>query len=440
MPTFPLPDWTPAPIDIRIGADVVADEFGLPRRLMRALCIAESGKDLQSFDRWHRWTSEAMVYISRQDRAGLQAVLDACAAVPTNDISFGPCHQAWRWSPEYNGNPYDLDAIMAFRKLYIQDHGHALRVAAGQLRWDKYGPDELETLCRYNKPAVRGIDNPNRANYQRALDLAGPPTTTPVQPPAASGIAYEDYRDPSPAGTFAAMPLGVILHGSRSGRAGNPKASEYLGTARWEVSNPDDLGWHATIGEGVVAVHLAPNEWGWHARTASTRYLGVELAQATVDEPITDGQVAAFADWLKTRILPAWPGLPMHFPTHAEVEASGETGKRDGKTDAFPAGDKRADELRGRIMAALGAVQPAPQPSQPDQSIRALLDQLEVSRASLDDYGPPPADPAIGASADALWAYIRNMQTWRDAVRAHTDRAYAEIGQIGAELRKHQED
>lgn len=83
-------------------------------------------------------------------------------------------------------------------------------------------------------------------------------------------IQYEDFRDPEPAGTFATMPKGIILHGSRSGAAGNPKDKEYLGTARYEVSNPAGLGWNATIGEGKVAVHLTPREWGWNARAASS--------------------------------------------------------------------------------------------------------------------------------------------------------------------------
>lgn len=176
-------------------------------------------------------------------------------------------------------------------------------------------------------------------------------------------IQYEDYRDPQPAGRFSSMPKGVILHGSRSGVAGNPKDKEYLGTARYEVANTDDLGWNATIGENKVAVHLTPQEWGWNARGSSDNWLAVEIAQATVDEPITDAQVAALADWIKTRVLPAWPSLPMMFPSHAELDGTPEYGPKDGKSDVFPLGDQRMENLRTRLMKALQGGAPVPVPS-----------------------------------------------------------------------------
>lgn len=184
------------------------------------------------------------------------------------------------------------------------------------------------------------------------------PTPMPTPPPSNPAVGYDDYRDPEPAGRFSSMPKGIILHGSRSGAAGNPKAKEYLGTARYEVNNPDGLGWHATIGPGRVAAHLTPQEWGWHALQASKVYMGVEFAQATVDEPITDDQVAAFVDWFKTRVLPVWPNMPTHFPSHAEADK--EFGVSQGKTDAFPLGDPRMDDLRARIMRGLGNQQPQP--------------------------------------------------------------------------------
>jgi hypothetical protein len=367
MPDFPIPvddagnEWAPSRQDIIDGAVAVADEAGLPRDLMLALCLAESGEGLQSFERWYRFTDEAKGYIVNRDRDGLQSILDRCAAVGTADISFGPCHQTWRWSPEYNGQPYDLQSILEFRKLYLQDHGHALRVARDQIArfWATYGPDKRETLARYNKPDG-SASAAARARYANMLELArGMLPAEPGPPPAPGGVVYDGYRDPQPAGTFPAMPRGVILHGSRSGKAGNPKASEYAGTANWEVNNPNDLGWHATIGEGTVAVHLDPRQWGWNARGSSSHFLAVEFAQATVDEAISDAQVDAFCAWLTERVLPVWPALPMFFPTHAELDGTPEYGPHDGKSDVFPLGDDRADELRARIMARL---EPAPIP------------------------------------------------------------------------------
>lgn len=243
--------------------------------------------------------------------------------------------------------------------------------------------------------------------------ILGPGWPEPTAAPSASpsAVVYQDFRDPEPAGRFASTPKGIILHGSRSGRAGNPKAAEYLGTARYEVSNPDGLGWHATIGEGVVAVHLTPQEWGWNARAASDKYLAVEIAQATVDEPVTDGQVVALADYIKTRVLPAWPKLPMYFPTHAEVERSGETGKLDGKSDVFP--DKtRSDELRGRLMARLGT-----QPGGSGEVTKSEADALRAENARLQETinGLVTAVAVLGDDvADAHEAQVKKARAIRE--------------------------
>jgi hypothetical protein len=119
------------------------------------------------------------------------------------------------------------------------------------------------------------------------------------------------------------------------------------------LNNPDDLSWHATIGENKYAVHMGMNEWGWNARAASDNYIAVEFAQTTKNEAITDAQVEAFVAFLKDKVLPEWPAIPMLFVTHADVEKSGETGKVDGKDDVFPFGDARVQELIGRIKAKL---------------------------------------------------------------------------------------
>lgn len=224
--------------------------------------------------------------------------------------------------------------------------------------------------------------------------ILGPGWPEPVEnmPESMPGIVYENFRDPAPAGRFTSVPKGVILHGSRSGKAGNPKDVEYLGTARYEQNNPD-LGWHATVGENKVAVHLTPYEWGWNARDASQFYIAVEIAQATVDEEITDAQCAALADYLKTRIFPVWGDLGFHFPTHAELEAWGETGQKDGKTDVFPLGDPRVDGVRNRLYALLGAPgweqpsPPPPSPEPPPTDLRAELRRVldENNAAAIED-------------------------------------------------------
>lgn len=411
MPDFPLPvddqgnEWKPSPQDIVDGAIVVADEAGLPRDLMLGLCYAECGEGLQSFDRWFTWTSQALDAIARRDQQSIQGILDTIAAAGTNDISFGPCHQTWRWSQEYNGLPYDARSILEFRKLYIQDHGHALRVARDQIAryWARYAPDKVETLSRYNKPdgsALAGV----RARYAQMLALARETlgTSEPEPAPPAGDVLFEDYRDPVPAGRFAAQPRGVILHGSRSGNAGNPIDQEYKGTASYEVNNSAGLGWHATIGERKVAVHLTAQEWGWNARAASPAYLAVEFAQPTAAHTITEGQIAAFVAWFKQIVQPAWPGLPLHFPTHAEVERSGETGQIDGKSDCYAYGDIRADQLRSAILAGIQGEQPAPEP-EPDQASYDELANL-VGVAYHEDGVVIPA--LVGAQNAGDWGQV----------------------------------
>lgn len=427
-PMYRVPTWTPAYEDIRDGAILVADEVGIPKRRLLGLCLAESGFGLQSFDRWASIERSARMTtaIKQEDWPRVEAIFSEIKGTPTNDLSWGPAHQTWYWSDEYPGDRspndphrHNLEEIMAFRAHYIEDHGMALRVAAGKIKGDVF--DDLAYLCWYNKPSVPPAQNPNRPNYERSLIeadriLAGLFPQQPEEPGQPSGIVYEDYRDPQPAGTFAAMPRGIILHGSRSGKAGNPQESEYKGTASYEVNNTSGLGWHATIADHRVAIHLDPHAWGWHALEASKVYIGVELAQPTVDDPITDAQVDALADWITTRILPVWPGLPMHFPSHPEADR--EFGVNQGKSDAFPIGDTRMDDLRARLMARL---KPA-EPEQPSQYQYVLGFADLAARLGAEIVGDPVEhehDAEQGGHAIRHQLTTRGqMVYWKDANRA----------------------
>ncbi len=383
-----------------------ADAAGIPRLLVLAAGCAESG-------------------------------LNPLARRPANpsndpiswpDVSFGAWQQTVRWAQEYSGGKdfpgaAEVDRVGA---LYL-DPVHAAEVAANQLK-AHYRSDEddavFKALCRYNWPAGNG--QPKNAavaaNYRRGITEAEALLKDqPVPVPTPTAVAYDLFPDPQPAGTFAATPKGIILHGSRSGIAGNPKAQEYAATARYEVNNTADLGWNATIGEGRVAVHLTPREWGWNARAASSLYLGVELAQATVDEPITDAQVAAFCDWVTTHVLPVWPSLPRVFPTHAELDGTAEYGGyHDGKTDCFPKGDARADELRARIMAGLATIPSTGGGTVPASTFSVgpgilakmaeagdapASDELQFKKGDKDEWAE-----AVGTSG-ALYRYVTSLNT-----------------------------
>lgn len=155
------------------------------------------------------------------------------------------------------------------------------------------------------------------------------------------------------AGQFIQTPRGVVLHGSRSGGSHDVR-QEFIGTVNFAHSpGVNGLGWNVTVGDDEIGFHIPAWGWGWHARAASMHYLSCEFAQATEAHDITDGQVRAFCWWLRSTVFLTFPNLPRHFPTHAEVERSGETGAIDGKTDVFSYGSARAVELRARIMAEL---------------------------------------------------------------------------------------
>jgi hypothetical protein len=191
--------------------------------------------------------------------------------------------------------------------------------------------------------------------------------------PPLSATEYFGYPD-APAGQIAAC-KGVIFHGSRSGKAGNPLEAEWLGTARYEQNNPLGLGWNATVGPGKVAIHLPATQWGHNARDASSHYVGVEIAQPTVNDPLPDSVPIALADYIFDHVWPVW-GEVWHFPSHAELELWGETGQKDGKSDLYPAGDERMNVFREKVYAQLRRRQEAVPPAQPEP---------------VPD--PPPADP-----------------------------------------------
>lgn len=177
------------------------------------------------------------------------------------------------------------------------------------------------------------------------LTAAGSPRLT-------APVRRFDEPSPSAVGRFGAPPRGIVLHGTRSGRRWS-RQEEFESTRRYATNPAHGLAWHATGGDDAYAVHLAPSQWGWHAREHSREYLGYEFAQATVDDSISDAQVRAFVAWLVEVVWPVWPtfdpSAPAALVAHAELPA----GRVDGKTDPYPNGDRRTDLLRQRIGAAL---------------------------------------------------------------------------------------
>jgi hypothetical protein len=126
-------------------------------------------------------------------------------------------------------------------------------------------------------------------------------------------------------------PRGFLLHASRSGAA-HDNAREFAALCNVARSNEQGLGWHASIGPGVVAVHMSPTMWGWNAREHSRDYIAAEFSQGQLWGEIEDSQIDAYCWWVQNEVLPVWPNIPRVFVHHAQLAA----GIRDGKTDVYP--------------------------------------------------------------------------------------------------------
>ena len=376
MPEFPdypeNPAWPRE--DVISFCIAAADEIGLPRRVALALVYSEAGFRTNAKRYAFRNTMGSHVNVTKEceeaiankDYANLQYYLDSITAWGSNDISFGPGQQTVRWADE-GDHTQSVENVLYIRNLYTNPE-HALKVMMKKIKgyYTNYA-DDLEALCRYNKPAIQGINNPNRANYMNGLAEADRilAAMQPAPTPLPTDMRVIQKRTGHIAGTFSGVPKGFILHGSRSGAAGNSKAREALGCANWCVNNPDGLAWHASIGENEYYVHMNANQWGWNARGVSDEYVAVEFAQATEAEDITDAQVNAFVHWAQTVVLPVYPNIPLVLVTHAEVDGTAAYGGQfDGKTDVFRKTDPRSQQLKDRILAQLGTPEPVPTPGQ----------------------------------------------------------------------------
>lgn len=147
-------------------------------------------------------------------------------------------------------------------------------------------------------------------------------------------------------GDFSGTPQGIILHSTRSGQPFDIE-HEYQGTLNYIRSGASGLGWSATAGDYKLAYHMDPREWGWNARQHSYEYLAIEIAQAHLGDPVSDGQIAAVAAFYH-KAKEVWPQLPATFPNHSDLPA----GIADGKSDVEPRGQH---SVRDRVLAAIGA-------------------------------------------------------------------------------------
>ena len=91
---------------------------------------------------------------------------------------------------------------------------------------------------------------------------------------------------------------GIVLHGTRSGRAGNP--SEGTGTVNYCLT-PGTTSYNWILDyDGTVYELVPPGVAAWHAGFLNHNFLGLAFAQPTASDPITDAQHAS-ARWLIAR-------------------------------------------------------------------------------------------------------------------------------------------
>lgn len=122
-----------------------------------------------------------------------------------------------------------------------------------------------------------------------------------------------------------------------------------MATLNYVNAGAGGLGWTATIGDGVVCMHMEITQWGHNSREHSSRWVAVELAQANLGGFITDRQIEGAAAVWKMARDHYGPAFPLRFVNHSDLPA----GMRDGKTDVEPRGHHTVlDRVTHRLRMA----------------------------------------------------------------------------------------
>lgn len=181
----------------------------------------------------------------------------------------------------------------------------------------------VETVIRDWRPPVNGgegdVDD---------ITLSVPTEWTPASP--------ANY-DAGP----RAWTTGIVVHCTRGG-ASTPQ-QEFEATVDWFADPSAKVSAHLVVGPSSVARPLHDDAVAWHARTANDDHLGIEIAQATNETPISDWQYAAAAEacrrWCDKYGLP-YAQVVGEGPRGLVGHDDTESGWQDGKSDpgATPCG------------------------------------------------------------------------------------------------------
>lgn len=106
---------------------------------------------------------------------------------------------------------------------------------------------------------------------------------------------------------------------------------ELQATLNWFANPAAEASAHAVIAyDGTLVEVVDPDLIAWHARAASSRYLGAELVQCRRGDHISDEQLRTLAWWLEQMEARYHFALDLaHLPEHKDIPEGVAVGKSD---------------------------------------------------------------------------------------------------------------
>ena len=127
---------------------------------------------------------------------------------------------------------------------------------------------------------------------------------------------------------------------------------EYAGTLNWFSTTASQVSAHDVIAaNGELCYVVADDLQAWHAGSLNATWLGIELVQRRLGDPITDAQINTLAWRLKyLGSKYSFALVPDRLPQHSQTQQ----GIAVGKSDAIPRNDPEAlATFYNRLASAL---------------------------------------------------------------------------------------
>lgn len=118
--------------------------------------------------------------------------------------------------------------------------------------------------------------------------------------------------------------MGIVLHSTRG--SAQP-GTEFDATLNWFASPTSKLSAHVVIGVDGRRARVVPDElMAWHAGYLNAEWLGVELEQPHIGDPISDVQYQALQEWIDE--MRSKYG-PLQLVEHKDTDQGKAAGKSD---------------------------------------------------------------------------------------------------------------